>query len=45
MSPAIENPPATKTLIAVTSEAMRIVADGEKSRVIKKVSRRSASRK
>src|ERR1700676_213408 len=28
-SPAIENPPATKTLIAVTSEAMRIGPDRE----------------
>src|SRR5258707_15620990 len=37
-SAAIENPPATKTLIAVTSAAIRLGADGEESGVIAKVS-------
>jgi hypothetical protein len=37
-SPAIENPPATKTLIAVTSEAIRMAADREESGVIAKIS-------
>jgi hypothetical protein len=36
-SPAIENPPATKTFIAVTSEAIRLGADGKESGVIAKV--------
>src|SRR5260221_6038361 len=35
-SPAIENPAATRTLIAVTSDARRMDADREESRVMKK---------
>jgi hypothetical protein len=37
-SPAIENPHATKTLIAVTSEAIRIGVAREESGIIKWIS-------
>jgi hypothetical protein len=38
ISPAIENPTAIRTLMAVTSEAIRLVADREESGVIEKIS-------
>jgi hypothetical protein len=38
ISPAIENPPAIRTLMAVTSEAIRLVTDGDESGVIEKIS-------
>jgi hypothetical protein len=38
ISPAIENPTAIRTLMAVTSETIRLVTDGEESGVIEKIS-------
>jgi len=38
ISPAIENPPAIRTLMAVTSEAMLMVTHGDESGVIEKIS-------
>jgi hypothetical protein len=37
-SPAIENPPETRTLMAVTSEATRMAADREENGVIEDIS-------
>jgi hypothetical protein len=38
ISPAIENPPAIRTLMAVAGEAVRLVTDGEESGVIENIS-------
>jgi hypothetical protein len=38
ISPAIENPPAIRTLMAVAGEAARLVTDGEESDVIENIS-------
>jgi hypothetical protein len=38
ISPAIENPTAIRTLMAVTSEAILMVTDGDESGVIENIS-------